>query len=247
MTSFEWCRCCFVALLLLGAQASPAASDSQLSDLPLIEVLPKDFTAPTAKDRGGNSFALLLTGVGGWVRIDRVVSAELAANGIPVVGFNTVKYFWAARTPEESARDVARVMEHYMHRWSRSRVVLIGYSLGADALPSIVNRLPGEFRDHVSEVVLIGLGDTAVFEVDVTIWLPIPLKGDPVAPELDALVDKIDRSRVLCLYGAGERESLCPRLARAGARTEQIGTGHHLGGRYVEIARRIVELNATVR
>jgi type IV secretory pathway VirJ component len=59
----------------------------------------------------------------------------LADNDVPVVGFNTLRYFWTARTPEETARDVPRTMEHYMRTWSRERVVLLGYSIGADVMP----------------------------------------------------------------------------------------------------------------
>ena len=65
--------------------------------------------------------ALLLTGDGGWAGLDRGLAAELGARGLPVVGLSTLKYYWKARSPEESARDAARVITHYLSAWQRQR------------------------------------------------------------------------------------------------------------------------------
>jgi type IV secretory pathway VirJ component len=218
----------------------PLVGSAQLGDLPLIEV-PVRRKGP-APGSAAPPLAILLTGDGGWAGSDRELSAQLAENDVPVVGFNTLRYFWTARTPEETARDVARTMEHYMGAWLRGRVLLLGYSLGADVLPFVLNRLPNELRAAVTATVLIGLGDAAIFEIHVSECLPgAARRGQPVEPELRGL----DPSRVLCLYGAVERDSLCPALARDGAHTEQIGSGHHLGGHDDEIAKRILEFAAS--
>lgn len=232
-----------LALLAVSVSICRAAPPAELGDLPLIEVPPRKIAE--AESAGGTldtSFAVLLTGAGGWVRIDSVLSDELADNGLPVVGFNALKYFWRRRTPEETAEDVARTMEYYMRAWSRSRVVLIGYSLGADVLPFVVNRLPTDLRTHIAATVLIGISDTASFEFHLRDWVPsAEAPGKPIAPELE----RLEVAKVLCLYGAGERHSLCPRLAQAGARSEEIGSGHHLGGEYREIAHRILSVVGT--
>ncbi|WP_129774892.1 virulence factor family protein [Peristeroidobacter soli] len=226
----QWRRLLWLALFAWTGLVD--AAPSALADLSLIEV-------PAGKSGTSEPkpLAILITGDGGWARIDRSLSADLAANGIPVVGFDSLHYFWKLRTPEETARDVARTMKHYREAWSRERVMLIGYSLGADVMPFIVNRLPAELREHVCSVVLIGLSDTVAFEVHMKQWLPgTKPEGKPVAPELA----KLTPSRLLCLYGSDEQDSLCPSLSRTDARVEQIGSGHHLGGQYGEIAQRII-------
>lgn len=229
--SARWQRLLWLSLLA-WASTVDAARPPELADLSLIEV---PATNPGTSNKP--TFALLLTGDGGWASIDRVMSAELATSGIPVVGFDSLHYFWRARTPEETASDIARTIRHYTATWSRERVILIGYSLGADVLPSIVNRLPTDVREHVCSIALVGLGHTAMFEVQIKHWLPgTQLEGKPVAPELATL----PHSQVLCLYGADEPDSLCPSLARTDAQVEEIGNGHHLGGQYREIAHRIV-------
>ena len=45
---------------------------------------------------------------------------------------------------------------------------------------------------------------------------------------------------VLCLYGEGESDSICPQLSGAGIAREQIGKGHHFSGEYARLADRIL-------
>lgn len=227
----HWRRLPWLALLAWTCIVD-AAPPPELADLSLIEV-------PAGNSGASNptGLAILLTGDGGWANIDRVMSSELATNGIPVVGFDSLHYFWKARTPEETAHDIARTMKHYMKEWSRQHVMLIGYSRGADVLPFIVNRLPADLREDVCSIVLISLGSRVMFELQLKQLLPDAKPvGQQIAPELTTL----PLSQVLCLYGADDKDSLCPSLSQTEAKVEQLGSGHHLGGQYREIARRII-------
>src|SRR5207237_9005597 len=88
-------------------------------------------------------------------------SKELAGRGISVVGFNSLKYFWHRRSPEEAARDLSEVIERYAQRWGRGRVLLIGYSYGADVLPFVASRLPPEIAERVALTVFLNPGHNA--------------------------------------------------------------------------------------
>ncbi len=180
---------------------------------------------------------MILTGDGGWAEIDQQISAVLSANGMPVIGFNSLRYYWKPRTPEGATRDVARVVAHYLHEFSLSRVVFIGYSFGADVLPFVVNRLPAEQQRAIDGIVLIGPSKLAIFEIHLSAWLPwITPEGMPLAPELANL----DAHSLFCIHGSDEQHSSCPDLAAAGARVEEMSGGHHLGGQYQEVANRIL-------
>lgn len=201
---------------------------TDIGDLPVHEV---------HASGNGDEFALLLTGDGGWAGLDQELAARLAARGIPTVGLNSLKYFWSARTPEETARDVARILEHYREAWHKERMLLIGYSFGADVLPFVVNRLPPELRARVRSVNLLGIDAHATFEVHLTDWIGSDGAGTPTEPE----VARLAPLPVLCLYGAGERDSICPQLpASGGLAREEVGTGHHFGGQYATLAERIL-------
>jgi len=196
-----------------------------VQDLPVTEV--------PATGNGHDVFAVLISGDGGWAQLDQDLSAELARRGIPVAGLNSLRYFWRARTPESAAVDVGHLIEHYAAQWHKTRVLLIGYSFGADVLPSVVNRLPAIARARVVSVSLLGLGPRATYEVTAGEWLPgMSSKGTLILPE----IEKLGATPLLCVQGEGEKDTLCPELQKRGALVRQIGEKHHFSYRAVDIA-----------
>ena len=210
-----------------------SAPPPEIGDLPVQEV-------------GGSGsaaeFALLLTGDGGWAGLDQELAARLAASGVPTVALNSLKYFWKARTVEEVTRDVARILRHYLAAWHKERVLLVGYSFGADVLPFVANRLPPQLRAHVVSVSLLGIDARAAFEVSLSEWVGGEEAGLPTIPEVTRL-----ELPVLCLYGAGEKDSICPGLPAGKITREQVGNGHHFGGEYDSLAEHILSFARSAR
>jgi type IV secretory pathway VirJ component len=211
-------------------KTAAAKNAPPVTGLPLVEV-------PT-KTPGGKTLAVILSGDGGWAGIDRDVAAALAAKGIPVVGWNSLQYFWTARKPDEAARDLERIVRHYLAAWDRSEVLLVGYSFGADVLPFFANRLPADLLGRVRLVALLGPGKTADFEFHVTDWLGGGSKGQPVLPEVRKLGG---HPPVLCLYGSKESDSLCPQIAAPLGKAQVLPGAHHFGGDYDALAALILK------
>ena len=107
---------------------------------------------PAAKD--GGVLAVVYSGDGGWARIDKAMAKALSQAGADVVGVDALRYFSTRRTPQEAADDLAQVIRR---RAGARRVVLVGYSFGAGALPVMADRLPADVRGRVTHLVLIGL------------------------------------------------------------------------------------------
>jgi type IV secretory pathway VirJ component len=206
---------------------TPVQRPPEISDLPVQEV-PAAGSAP--------EFALLLTGDGGWAGLDQELATRLAASGVATVGLNSLKYFWTQRTPEATASDVARLLRHYLANWRKQRVLLVGYSFGADVLPFVVNRLPPDLRARIASVSLLGIDSNASFEIHVSDWVGGGDDGPATRPEVEAL----HGVPVLCIYGAGERDSICPGLPATSIAREQVGEGHHFSGEYATLADRIL-------
>jgi type IV secretory pathway VirJ component/protein-S-isoprenylcysteine O-methyltransferase Ste14 len=190
-----------------------------LADLPLLE-LPE----PGAT---GDTLAVVVSGDGGWAGLDRDVAGQLAERGFPVVGLNTLQYFWTPRTPEGAAADLARILRTYLAAWKRKDALLIGYSLGAEVLPFMVARLPPDLQGKVRLVTLLGPGRTTSFEFRLSEWLGHGGGEDrPVLPEATKLRGK----PVLCVYGSGEKAtSLCTSLAPSLATSVALPGAHYLG------------------
>ena len=185
---------------ITGAAGAPATAkqSSPVADLPLTVV-------PAADGGGGPWFAVFLSGDGGWVGLDKGVSQALAKNHIPIVGWDSLKYFWSPRTPDGTSQDLDRVLEYYSRLWGKSHALLIGYSQGADTLPFMVNRLPPATRRMVGLTALLGLSSTADFQFHFSNWLRESTAGLPTGPELEHW----SGSPYLCLYGAQDADAAC--------------------------------------
>ena len=205
-----------------------AARGPEIQDLPITTV------RATVQEAG--VLALLLTGDGGWAGLDRDLAAHLAQRGVATVGFNSLRYFWHQRTPEEAAGDVTRVIEHFLSAWKKTHFIVIGYSFGADVAPFIVNRLPAQLQQQLLAVSLLGIESDADFEISVADWISgAATRGRAVRPELAAI-----NAPVLCIYGEGESTTICPAVQSGRVRGERIGSGHHFGSDYAAIADQIL-------
>ncbi len=172
----------------------------------------------------GHTLAVLMSGDGGWAAGDQGLSAALAAHGVPVVGLSAPRYLAHARSPDEGAGDLARIMRHYMSAWERDSVVVIGYSRGADLVPFMVSRLPAELRRRVGLVVLLGPSSEAEFQFHL-----VDLIADVHRPYDLAVAPEVKRLRgtpVLCIYGRSDRTAICPALDSTGARPVVRDGGH---------------------
>jgi len=202
----------------------PASSSPQsrppitpdVRDLPLIEL-------PT-KTPAGKTFAIMLTGDGGFATLDRGVSNELVAHGVPVVVLNTRPYLSSRRTPDGTGSDMIRLIRHYLAQWSMEKVAIVGYSRGADMAPFIISRLPADLKQRVAIVAMLGLSNQVNFQFHFKdIFMESRRRSDiPTLPELE-------RSRgmnLLCIYGMDEKDSGC-RDAAPGLMKEVVRNGGH--------------------
>jgi type IV secretory pathway VirJ component len=198
--------------------------------LPVVEV-------PAAHPN--ETVTLFYSGDGGWRDLDRAVAGQMADLGYPVVGVDTLRYFWSSKTPEKTASDLAASMAYYRKAWKAKNFVLAGYSFGADILPAVYNRLSDPDREHVALLVLLALSRTADFEIHVSGWMGKNSSGFPVLPELN----RIQGNKILCITGQEEKaDSACTTLSISGARLMELPGGHHFDQDYPKLAKRIIEI-----
>jgi type IV secretory pathway VirJ component len=223
------------AQLAMQNPARVAPPPAALSDLPIVEI-PAQPVAAQPAPQAADAFAIIMSGDGGWAGLDQDVAAALSAKGIPVVGLDSLRYYWTARTPDSLAADTDRMIRYYLAHFGKQRVLLIGYSQGADVLPFAVNRLPEATRAHVALAGLMGMSEHALFEFHVSSWISDSNSGPATLPE----VSRISGIPVLCIYGADESDSLCPKLDPKKISIVKLKGGHHFDGDYANLARQIL-------
>ncbi|KPW93370.1 hypothetical protein ALO79_200012 [Pseudomonas syringae pv. castaneae] len=196
--------------------------------IPMVEV-----PASQARD----TVTLFLSGDGGWRDLDRDVADEMAKLGYPVVGIDTLRYYWQHKSPEQSALDLAELMQHYRQVWGTKRFILTGYSFGADVLPAIYNRLPATEQQRVDAIILLAFARTGSFEIEVEGWLGNAGTEAATGPEMA----KLPPEKVVCIYGVEEAgESGCTDKSAVGEAIKLPG-GHHFDENYPALAKRLID------
>jgi len=220
----------FAKLAAATSRARVAPPPAALGDLPVVEIPAQPGVTQS------DEFALIMSGDGGWAGIDQDIAAALTATGIPVVGLDSLRYYWTARTPEGLAADTDKLIRYYLAHFNKKRVLLVGYSQGADVLPFAVNRLPAATRSSVALAAILGMSEHALFEFHVSSWIADSKSGPATMPE----VNRITGMPVLCIYGADENDSLCPQLDPNKIIIVKVKGGHHFDGDYTGLAQHIL-------
>lgn len=215
------------------AKPGPAVTKIPTNTAPTVDISALPLTELPA-DHPSKLMVILLSGDGGWRDLDKTIAEDLQQQGVPVVGLDTLRYFWSKKTPQQTAEVVAALIRTFMTKWHADKVALVGYSFGADVMPFAYNLLPASLRDHVVLISLLGLSKSADFEISVRGWLGEPPGPDalPVLPQ----TAKIPPQMIQCFYGQDETDTACPALADRGAETFRRNGAHHYDGDYGALA-----------
>jgi type IV secretory pathway VirJ component len=193
-------------------------------DIGQVKNLPVVITNSKIQDRQA-PVALLISGDGGWYGFEQSIADNLAKQGIPTVGLDSKKYFWNRRTPEETASDIAKALNFYGKEWGREKFVIVGYSLGAEIVPFIVNRLPEELKTKIESVVLLSPATTTDFEIHISNMLGIGNRNNTYNT-MDEII-KMQSVPTLIIFGDGEKTGIPGLLSGTSITIRKIPGDHH--------------------
>lgn len=206
-----------VVLGAATARSAYAQSASAVSDLPLTWVEPRWPSAHVT--------AVLMSGDGGWAELVKQVADGLSAKGIGVVGFNSRTWLSSPKTPDATAAAIVRVINASTARWPTDRLLLIGYSRGADMAPFVASRLPAAIRAQLAGVAMFGLASMASFEFHLIDLVKDTRRASdiPLLPELE----KLKGVPMVCVYGKEEETSGCRDAPEGIMMKDARSGGHH--------------------
>lgn len=202
-------------------------------DGPLYTLVRADAPAPPA--RRGLVGVLLSGDMGFNTGMGPRIAAHLAAEGLPVLGVNSLTYFARRRTPEQAAALVEQAVARAAALPGATRVVLIGQSFGANVALVGVPKLPAAVRAKLAAVELVVPADTMAFQATPGGIIDLGHDG-PALPYAHALIDL----PVLCIHGSEEAYSLCPVWRAANVRSVALPGGHFLGNDAAAVARALL-------
>ncbi|GAB2563461.1 virulence protein [Dyella jejuensis] len=215
--------------------------------------------SPTTQAPAGHDdvLAIFYSGDGGWRDLDKQLGTRLVARGVPVLGVSCLDYYWRNRSPEESARDLDALITRYTAQWHKQKIWLIGFSFGADVLPTIVDKLGPANRARITQMVLLSPSQDVNFEVELEGYIMVrenwlkthlkeimqwinPVPHYPALPPIQALQAQ---PPVVCYYGHDDSDdTVCddPHLP-AWVKVHEMPGDHHFDYNYDGLAARMID------
>jgi type IV secretory pathway VirJ component len=179
--------------------------------------------APSAAHAG--LAAVIISGDMGFkIGMGRQVADRLAADGIPVLGVNSLVYFRERRSLAEVRALIEDAVRRGLAFGHARRLLLIGQSYGADMVHVGLVGLPPSLRAKLAMVALVVPTDTVVYQAS-----PAEMLG--LVPADAAAIDtgrRLDWVPLLCVQGRDETDSLCPMLHQPNMRRIALPGGHPL-------------------
>lgn len=187
-----------------------------------------------------DTLAIIYSGDGGWRDIDSEIGSNFQDEGLPVVGIDSLRYFWSERKPQETADDLVRIINTFTKRWKVKHVMLVGFSFGADITPPVYNLLPANVKAKISLVSLLSMSHASDFEISVTGWLGA--KGAGKGGDPTKQVAKMPAGLVQCIYGIEDiDDDGCHNLDPTKVDIVKLEGGHHFDGDYDALSKILVD------
>jgi len=207
-----------------------AIADRQLKpytgNLPLILI-------PIAK-KNNLPMVFMISGDGGWTGFDQSLAESLAAKGLAVLGLDAQKYFWNAKTPENTALEIAKAIQHYKEELGKESFILAGYSFGASIVPFVANRLSPELKADLKAVISLSPDVTADFEIHLIDLLNFGSSKNKY--DVIAEIKRIKTADQVSIFGTGEGNSIKSKFIKSGLKVLTIAGDHHFNKDYAAIA-----------
>ena len=179
---------------------------------------------------------LYISGDGGWNKFSTALIQQFADNGYPVIGLDAKSYFWEKKTPKQTATDVRALLEKYGRDWKRNKVVLMGYSFGADVMPFVYNNLSADWQKKIKHQVLLSPSSKTDFEVHISEMLGYRKKnGMSVVAE----INKITACNILFLFGDDDNDFPMNKLTIKNYKNVILPGGHHFDNNVNELVEKI--------
>ena len=223
----RWAFC----LLFWGLAAAAAQADVPLK-------AGDDGTLEFQVTQPSRTLVVFVSGDGGlWGDLDVQLAKRMVQEGYAVVGLDTRMWFAQERQATEVAARLAGMMRVYMARSHATRVVLAGYSYGADVLPIAYNRLAPDYRARVAAMVLIAPTRQTMLQVTLAERTGLITGDISLAPEYA----KLPIASVVCVYGHDEAaEAGCTLPELKNAVSIELPGGHHFDNNPKELGDRVI-------
>lgn len=205
-----------VLIIIITLFFSGISKGQDISDLPVVPY-------PAKVNDPQKPLVIYLSGDGGENSFSKSLLQQVNDKGYAAVLFNSQKYFWSKKTPEQTASDVEKVITYYRTQWKAQRIIILGYSFGADVAPFVATRLSKDTYASVKDIVLLSPSNATDFEVHVSQLFG---KSKSVGRSVPDEINRIIQKPLLIIQGEDETEKIEPKMLKVSNRLITLKGGH---------------------
>jgi type IV secretory pathway VirJ component len=170
------------------------------------------------------SLVIYLTSDGGWRSFDKKLTDSLCARRIPLMGFNSYKYFCKRKTPQQTLDTILPYIDLNLKRYNCQKFILAGYSFGSEVVPFIYNLMSDEWKNRVDFIVLLSPSDNSDFKVHFFDMVGLTFRHW----KYDVLSEimKIEDTKVMVFWGEDEKKFLKEKFTKYNITVHSLKGGH---------------------
>ena len=124
-----------------------------------------DFPVTEWNSNSEKPIIFYLSGDAGFNTFSKTFAQELHHQGYDVFALNTKNYFWKKKTPLQASQDTENYLKEVTKNRADKKIIIIGYSYGADVAPFIYNRFDENFQKNIESLMIIGPSKVNDFEI----------------------------------------------------------------------------------
>ncbi|WP_293957286.1 MULTISPECIES: AcvB/VirJ family lysyl-phosphatidylglycerol hydrolase [unclassified Sphingobacterium] len=183
---------------------------------------------------------LYLSGDGGFNSFSNKLCELIAGAGYTVAAIDSKSYFWKKKSPNEIATDVSSTLKNLLGGRHNTRLFVVGYSFGADAVPFIINRLDLAVKKNLKSVVLLEPSGST----DLEIHIADILGRSNAKRSLDVVseINRMDGVKTSVILGDDEADFAVKKVTLRNFSKVYLSGGHHFSGNAEQVAKNTVAL-----
>ena len=183
----------------------------------------KQWTAP-----GQKPFVFFISGDGGVRHFFADLCQDIHQAGYTVAALDANGFFWKRKSPTQAAELVSSYLQRELSQRPNVKLVLAGYSFGADAVPFIVNALPFELRQKLISVLLLSPSASTDLEIHIADMF---VEGRKRSMDVVQAVNHMGEVKTVTIVGSEEHQFPVADIRLKNYTNEIIPGGHHFDGR----------------
>lgn len=185
-----------------------------------------DYVIPEINGKAAEkTLVVFITGDGGYNNFSKSLLHYFDKDGFSRLIFDSKKYFWKKKTPEEAGKDFERYIRLYLEKSKCENIYIICHSFSAGVLPFVIHHFSDALQKKIRHATYLSPDRYASLEVTLSTMLNFKQKANQYEVVLGAIkLKSIPSTFIFCKEG---EEDLAALFQNAGLSVTRLDGPHN--------------------